>query len=59
MDGKNNFFGLEGLSEAIRAAGNATLPQTLDAVIKSVHHYRGRAAVRDDIVILGFQVDMA
>jgi sigma-B regulation protein RsbU (phosphoserine phosphatase) len=58
MDTKNNFFGLEGLSEAIRAAGNDGLPQTLDAVIRAVHHYRGRAQVKDDIVILGFQIDI-
>lgn len=52
---KNQFFGLEGLSGTIKKADRVDLSETLDGIIRSIQSFRGKAPVRDDIVILGFQ----
>lgn len=58
MNIKNQFFGLEGLAGSIKKADSGSLTETLDKIIKGIQAFRGKAPVRDDIVILGFQINI-
>lgn len=58
MNIKNQFFGLEGLCGAIKKADKDDLSETLDGIVRNIQSYRGKAPIRDDIVILGFQIKL-
>jgi sigma-B regulation protein RsbU (phosphoserine phosphatase) len=57
LNSQGNMFGHRELAHTFARVGDLELPQALDAVLAAVDAYRGDLVQRDDIVLIGVQVE--
>ena len=56
MNEQNDIIGFNELPKLIKRVSTDNLGETLDAVIRSMHQFRGDAPIEDDIVLIGCEI---
>lgn len=56
MNEEGEILGVENLCKVIRSSNQQHLSDTMDAIMDGVKEHRGKAAINDDMVMIGFEV---